>query len=279
MVTPSSPFTQTVLHTRCPRHRVMNYGSSLSALFCSVTALGGKSMRFGTCGYACPSLPKDGEPFICTCYGKVGIIWLWCFLSAEEIYHNTTGYILQALVQQDFWGNESGADIIRTKTQSATKNVPCIYEKRLWKQIQMTVYTWMCTEMLDREYVTGLMLYFGAMQISLIFDNVLYFFPPQSFQIIITLERTCLTLFNSQTCDTYNYTMTHHLFSHNLQSKTNHLLFHARQKTKWKQAATRHTVQLRDLECDQRFPWRHRGSHKALVTITADSLPKSTQPL
>lgn len=51
MVIPSRPFTQVVLTTRCPRCGVMNYGSSLSPLFCSVTTLGGKSMWSGPCGY------------------------------------------------------------------------------------------------------------------------------------------------------------------------------------------------------------------------------------
>lgn len=41
------------------------------------------------------------------------------------------------------------------------------------------------------------------------------------------------------------------------------------------QATTTDTVQLEDLKCDQSNYW----SHKVLVTIEADSLPKSTQPL
>lgn len=57
MVIPSRPLAQVVLSTRCPRCGVMNYGSSLSPLLCSVTTLGGKSMWFGPCGYA----------YVCVC--------------------------------------------------------------------------------------------------------------------------------------------------------------------------------------------------------------------
>lgn len=46
MVIPSRPLAQVVLTTRCPRCGVMNYGSSPSPPFCSVTTLGGKSMWF-----------------------------------------------------------------------------------------------------------------------------------------------------------------------------------------------------------------------------------------
>lgn len=51
MVMQSRPPAQVVLTTRCPRCRVMNYGSSLSPLFCSVTTLRGRSMRFDPCGF------------------------------------------------------------------------------------------------------------------------------------------------------------------------------------------------------------------------------------
>lgn len=50
MVMQSRPPAQVVLTTRCPRYRVMNYGSCLSPLFCSVTMLRGRRMWFDPCG-------------------------------------------------------------------------------------------------------------------------------------------------------------------------------------------------------------------------------------
>lgn len=121
MVIPSRPFTQVVLTTRCPRCGVMNYGSSLSPLFCSVTTLGGKSMWSGPCGYmhvcVCFVFAQGWRTFIYVFWlGKVGIIWLWCFdvdMGEKQLWYN-----------KDY-----------TICHWTCKGWEYMYETRLWKQI------------------------------------------------------------------------------------------------------------------------------------------------
>lgn len=156
MVIPSRPLAQVVLGTRCPWWRVMNYGSCLLPLFCSVTTLGGKSMWFSPCGNACACMHAP----VCVCVFAQGrrniymqMIWKgWDHLTLmlclcwglSKFPSASTAHVEWEFVLQCIWDekkekkkNTCTRDMIQSKTQSAgaCKRGGYIYDLCLCKQI------------------------------------------------------------------------------------------------------------------------------------------------
>lgn len=135
----------------------------------------------------------------------------------------------------------------------------------------MIVYACMCEQMLDCEYIIILMCV-GAMQFSLCFFLLFLHKTLAVFQIMMHVFASLIHVHVI-----LHYCNTHSLFNHNLNCSINHLWSHDAHAKQKQQSAVQCTARGFKV-----WPMLSKAAllkSQALVTITANSLPSSTQPL